>query len=163
MALNSNASPFFGEFFQFGYVARDQDQAIAQFQRRFGRTEFLRLPIALPEDGSPAAITGIALAYIGAAMVEIIGVNPSVPSIYASLVPEAPADLRLHHLGYLVEDHPAMLKRLTAAGYEIPIAGSMGDVLDYAYADTRAHLGHYCECIRLGEAGKALFASVPRN
>lgn len=35
------------------------------------------------------------------------------------------------------------------------------DALNYSYADTRAELGHQSEFIRLGDVGKAMFASVP--
>jgi hypothetical protein len=153
----------FSGFFQLGYVTRDLTAGIKAYTDRFGAADFMHLPIAPPNDGTRAGVTGIALAYIGEVMVEMIETDPLVPSIFTACVPEGPGALRLHHLGYLVTDFNEALDRVRSGGYEIPFAGTFGDVLDYGFADTRNHLGHYSEFIRLGEPGKRLYASVPRT
>ncbi|HZV09413.1 MAG TPA: hypothetical protein VFF94_06625, partial [Novosphingobium sp.] len=58
--------------------------------------------------------------------------------------------------------HAAMLQRLAAMGYRVPLHGSMPGALDYSYADTRRDLGHFSEFIRLEAGGRAFFAAVPR-
>jgi catechol 2,3-dioxygenase-like lactoylglutathione lyase family enzyme len=151
----------FDRFFQLGYVTRDLEAAIASYKARFGRTDFLRLPIAKPADGSGDGVNGIAIGYAGPVMIEIIEVNPGAPSIFRDALGGAAQDLRLHHLGYLVDDHQATLARLAELKLEVPMSGSSGDALDFCYADTREQRGHFSEFIRLGEQGRALFASLP--
>ena len=145
----------FDRFFQMGYVSRDADGAMAHFNERFGPVEFQVVP------GGTPSIKRLALTYIGATMIEILEIDASIPSFYLDFLPARQSDVRLHHLGFLIDDYPAMLQRLRDEGYDIPLCGSAGDVLDVCYADARAQLGHYLEYIRLGEAGRSWFASVP--
>lgn len=150
------AESLFDRFFQVGYVARDLDAAMAQFSRRFGPVEFQVINAVEPNMHTRR----IALAWIASTMIELIEPNQQVPSIYIDSLPAAPGEIRFHHLGYLIEDYPATLRRLKAEGYEVPFAMSYGDVLDCCYADTRAQLGHYMEYVRLGDEGRKWFASV---
>jgi len=152
----------FAGFFQLGYVTADLDAALAAYKARFGEIEFM---INVPEspDGSPPPTKRIALAWIDDVMTEIIEVDRSQKTIYDDALAEDPKAIRLHHFGYLIDDHQAMLTRLEKLGYAIPMHGSFGDVLDYSYADTRRDLGHFSEFIRLGEAGKEFFGAAPRN
>ena len=160
MAARSITGPF-QRFFQLGYVTRDLEAAIAAYTARFGATEFFRLPLATPADGTGDGVNGIALGYAGPVMIEIIEVDPGALSIFREALGGAPNDLRLHHLGYLVDDYQATRSHLADLGFEMPMSGSSGDALDFCYADTRDQCGHYSEFIRLGEQGRALFASVP--
>ncbi len=150
-------------FFQLGYVTRDIDKAIPAFQERFGSVEFLQIPMPPEIEGLPSGMFRIALAYIKEVMIEFVEVDTSKPSLYLDALPVAEAEIRLHHLGYLIDDHQAMLARLKQAGLDVPRAGSFGGVLEFSYADTRPQLGHYSEFIRLFPAGKEIYASVPRN
>jgi hypothetical protein len=152
---SSGVAPLFDRFFQLGYVTRDGDAAMAQFNQRFGPVEF-----QVVSGGTPA-IKRIALSYVGDTMIEILEVNTSIASFYSDYLSAGLADVRLHHLGYLIDDYPGTLKRLKAEGYDIPLCGSAGDVLDVCYADARAQLGHYLEFIRLGDEGRRWFSSVP--
>jgi len=151
----STDAPLFDRFFQLGYVTRHGDAAMARFSQRFGPVEFQVVP------GGTPSINRIALTYIGDTMIEILEVNTSIASFYRDYLPTGPADIRLHHLGYLIDDYPARLERLRTEGYAIPLCGSAGDVLDVCYADARAQLGHYLEYIRLGDEGRRWFSSVP--
>lgn len=153
---------FFSGFFQFGYVTRDLDAACAVFQKKFGKVEFLV--------NEPAAIAGkapptrrIALANIDDVMTEIIEPDPAQASIYSDYVPAGDGPIRLHHFGYLIDDHDAMRTRLSGMGYAVPMHGSMPGALDYSYADTRGDLGVWSEFIRLDEGGRAFFGAVPRT
>jgi len=147
----------FGRFFQVGYVTRDIDAATAEFSKRFGPAEFQIINANQPNIHTRR----IALTWIGGTMIEIIEPNPSVASIYIDALPWASGEIRFHHLGYLIDDYPAAMRRLKAEGYEVPFYMSYGEVLDLCYTDTRAQLGHYLEHIRLGPEGRKWFASVP--
>jgi hypothetical protein len=147
----------FARFFQLGYVTRDLDAAIAEFPQRFGPAEFMIINADRPNIETKR----IALAWIGTTMVELIEPNLSVPSIYLDAVPAGSGDIRFHHTGHLVDDYPAAMQRLKAEGYAIPMFLSYGTVLDCCYADARARLGHYLECIRLGDEGRQWFSSIP--
>lgn len=74
--------------------------------------------------------------------------------------PATEGPICLHHFGYLIDDHEAMLKRLAAMGYAVPLFASMPGALDYSYADTRPDLGLWSEFIRLDEGGRAFFGAV---
>lgn len=151
----------FSGFFQLGYVTRDLDAAIAAYRARFGPIEFLiNEPVGI--DGAAAPTRRIAMAYIDDVMTELIEPDPAQQTIYDEALPAEPGVIRLHHLGYLIDDHQAMLQRLGALGYAVPLHGSLPGALDYSYADTRAELGHFSEFIRLDEGGRAFFEAVPR-
>ena len=153
---------FFKGFFQFGYVTRDVEAAVAAFRDRFGAVEFMvNDPLAI--DGRPAPTRRIALAWIDNVMTEIIEPDPMQKTIYDDHLPPVAGPIRLHHFGYLIDDHQAMLDRLGDMGYDVSMAGSMPGALDYIYADTRRDLGVWSEFIRLDEGGKAFFGAVPRN
>lgn len=152
----------FGGFFQLGYVTRDLDAACADYRRKFGVSEFL-INEPGPIDGKAPPTRRIALAYIDEIMTEIIEPDPAQKTIYDDALPTVAGPIALHHFGYLIDDHEAMLRRLGELGYAVPMHGSMPGALDYSYADTRADLGHYCEFIRLHDGGRAFFDSVPRT
>ncbi|MGF7150210.1 hypothetical protein FHS96_003868 [Sphingomonas zeicaulis] len=151
----------FSGFFQFGYVTRELDAAIAAYRQRFGAIEFL-INAPDPIDGVAPPTRRIALAYIDAVMIELIEPDPAQATIYDDALPTRTGDIALHHFGYLIDDHEAMVARLQERGYAMPLAGSVPGALDYIYADTRAHLGHYSEFICLDEGGRAFFGAVPR-
>lgn len=153
---------FFHGFFQFGYVTRDVDAACAAFREKFGPVDFL---VSAPEpiNGKAPPTRRIALAYIDDIMTEIIEPDPAQATIYDDHIPVDTGPIRLHHFGYLIDDHAAMLGRLADMGYSVPMAGTMPGALDYSYADTRADLGVWSEFIRLDDGGRAFFGAVPRN
>ena len=153
----------FGRYFQTAYVTRDLDAAMALFRARHGDLNFKVLEGQPRPDGAPAAARRIALHYLGDVMVELIQPSLEITTIYDDALPDDAGGVRLHHLGYLVEDHDRTLSRLTKLGYALPSVGSFGEALDYIYADTRAEFGHFSEFIRLGPAGKAMFEAVPRS
>jgi hypothetical protein len=153
----------FGGFFQLGYVTRNLDRAIESYKARFGHTDFLTFPTPESPGVPPVPMSRIALAYIDSVMIELIEVKPEITSIYSDVLPMTQEDIALHHLGFLIPDHEAMLKMLEAGGHAVKWAGTSGETMDYIYADTRKELGTYAEFIHLYPAGEAFFASVPRN
>lgn len=152
----------FGGFFQLGYVARDLNQAMDAFRRRFGAIEFYAYEPGIV-DGAPSPTRRIALAYLDDTMIEIIEPDPAQQTIFDHALPDRADCMAFHHLGYLIEDHDIMLRRLEEAGYTVPLHGSVDGFLDYSYADTRADLGHFSEFIRLDQGGRDFFAAVPRT
>jgi hypothetical protein len=151
----------FAGFFQFGYVTRDLDAACAAFRDKFGAIDFLLYePPAI--DGVPAATRRIALTYIDDVMTEIIEPDSSQSTIYDQALPANEGPIRLHHLGFLVDDHEAMLQQLAIAKYAVPVAGRVPGFIGYSYADTRAEMGLFCEFICLEPAGTEFFGGVPR-
>ncbi|WP_313807608.1 VOC family protein [Sphingobium sp.] len=153
---------FFSGFFQLGYVTRNVSVAIAAFREKFGPIEFLiNDPTSI--DGKAPPTRRIALAYIDDVMTEIIEPDPAQKTIYDDALPAVEGPIRLHHFGYLIDDHAAMLERLRNMGYAVPLHGSVPGALDYSYADTRADLGVFSEFIRLDEGGRAFFNTLPRT
>jgi len=152
---------FFSGFFQLGYVTRDLDAACAAFRDKFGPIEFLVNEPTSP-DGTPRPTRRLALAYIDDIMTEIVEPDPEQQTIYDHAIPDAAGPIRLHHFGYLIDDHEAMLERLKGMNYALPLHGTMPGLLDYIYADTRCDLGVFSEFIRLDEGGRAFFGAVPR-
>ncbi len=159
----SSIGHLFGGFFQLGYVTGNLDRAMEAYQVRFGSTEFLTFPTPDPPESPPLPMSRIALAYIDDVMIELIEVKPEIPSLYSDVLPATQEDIALHHLGFFIPDHDAMLQTLQAGGFAVKWAGTYGGVMDYIYADTRKELGSYAEFIHLYPAGEAFFASVPRN
>jgi len=152
---------FFSGFFQFGYVTRDVEAACAAFCAKFGPVEFF-VTEPQPIDGKAPPTRRIALTYIDDVMTEIIEPDPAQKTIYDDAMPATAGPIALHHFGYLIDDHEAMLKRLADMGYAVPMHGTMPGALDYSYADTRADLGIFSEFIRLDEGGRQFFEAVPR-
>jgi hypothetical protein len=145
-------------FFQLGYVTRNLDAAMAEFNRRFGPVEFQIVQGTAQHPHTKR----IALTWIGETMTEIIEPDPAVRSLYVDTLPSAAnGEIRFHHIGCLIQDYAGTMLRIGAEGYTVPMALSHGEVLDCMYADTRAELGHFLEYIRLGDEGRKWFESVP--
>lgn len=152
----------FTGFFQIGYATRDLDQAMNVYQRKFGQVEFLAYEPGIV-NGSPSPTRRIALAYINEIMIEIIEPDPAQRTIFDHALPHHAGAIGLHHLGYLIDDHQQMLQHLEKSGYEVALHDTIDGFLDYSYADTRIDVGHFSEFIRLDNAGRDFFASVPRT
>lgn len=152
----------FGGCFQLGYVTRDLDQALDAFRRKYGPTEFLTYAPGIV-NGAPSPTRRIALAYLDDIMIEIIEPDPAQQTIFDAARPQQAGSIGFHHLGYLIDDHRDMLRRVAEAGYDVPLHGSVEGMLDYSYADTRADIGHFSEFIRLDHGGRDFFETVPRN
>ncbi len=152
----------FRNHFQLGYVVRDLDRAIHAMIGKFGVEKWeVRRPSS---KAAPARALGFA--YVQQTMLELIEVDPDRDTIYRDWVPDRGDDIRLHHLGYMIdseEEWRATIGQFEAAKIPAALAGSIGDILDYYYADTVAQLGHYCELVRLRPAGRDFWANVPHN
>src|SRR5262245_58085825 len=157
MSADELSGSLFANFFQLGYVTRDIDLAIEGLRRRAGSGDFQIVPAVAPY----THIRRIALSWSGSTMIELIEPDPAVPSVYLEALPRTAADIALHHLGFLTDDFAAMLSRLEAEGFSVPMRMSYGDMLDCCYADARAQFGHYLEYVQLGDDGRRWFEAVP--
>lgn len=149
-------------FFQFGYVVRNLDGAMATLRDRMGitRWEVRHLPSTAPGHA-------LAFAYVNGLMIELVDIRPDEDTIYRDWIPEADDALRLHHLGYLIQDEAdwqAAIAQYEVAGFAPALVGGIEGRMQWYYANTVAALGHYSELIRFtSETGKAYWANVPHN
>ncbi len=151
-------------FFQTAYVVADMESAMAQFGELYGLSRFQLNREVVIQTGDGEAVCHFALAQVGEAQLELIQPAGGRDAIYRDALGGAPA--RLHHLGCLIRA-PAVWERLRAKlrgeGARIPVEGDFGGLMHYLYVDRRAVLGHYLEYMLQTEAGRDLFAGVPRH
>jgi hypothetical protein len=151
----------FRNHFQIGYVVRDANKAAAYLREKFGivKWQIRRMPESAPS-------SALGFAYVQQMMIELVEARPSQDTIFRDWLPRSDSAARFHHLGYMIENEEQWREtvgQFEVAGVPTAFAGSAGDLLDYHYADTVAHLGHYCELVRLKPAGRDYFAKVPHN
>jgi hypothetical protein len=117
----------------------------------------------------PATAPGraLAFAYVDDVMIELVDIRPEEDTIYRDWIPRTDDGLRLHHLGYLIEDEGewhAAIAQYETAGFKPALVGGIEGRMQWYYADTVATLGHYSELVRFtSQAGKAYWANVPHN
>jgi hypothetical protein len=149
-------------FFQFGYVVRNLDGAMQTLRERMGVTQWQvnHLPATAPG-------RALAFAYVDDVMIELVDIRPQEDTIYRDWIPGTDDGLRLHHLGYLIEDEDewhAAIAQYETAGFKPALVGGIEGRMQWYYADTVATLGHYSELVRFtSQAGKAYWANVPHN
>lgn len=155
----------FKRHFQTAYVVNDIQQAMTAFAENYGIKQWdLMDMVAMAGPGQPLIF--IANAWAGDMMIELMQPDENVTSIYTGWQKQSGAPFRLHHLGFLVDSDAQMVEhkqQLVRNGNAIVSEGSFGDVLDFAYADTTAKLGHFYELIQLKAQGKSFFDRMPVN
>jgi hypothetical protein len=163
MGASLLAGSLYGRFFQWGYVTRDLDAAMAQFNASFGIQDYSVFVNSNPLSDHPSAkaVTRVCFSWIGTTQLEILEIDGSLPSIYREFLPPSKPDIKLHHFGFLVDDLDATIARLRNDGYDIPFVLIDPSNVAVAYADTRSRVGHYLEYISLTETGRRWFASMP--
>jgi hypothetical protein len=150
--------------FQLAYVTQDIERAMAKFGVAFGIARFQTnrdVPIAT---ANGIASCHFALAFLGAQQIELIQPAGGMDGVYRDALEPGRVAV-LHHLGFLVPTETAWqatLRRIEAGGDPVPVRGSFGDLMHYAYVDRRDLCGHYMEYMYATPAGAGLFAAVPR-
>lgn len=155
----------FKRHFQVAYVAEDAKAAIASLRLRFDIAHWDVLDMKVIH-GPEAPARYIANAWVGDIMIEVIEPDEVIDSIYRDWKSDSAAALRFHHLGFLVdtaEELDVAKAQFAGQGFPIVAEGSFGNVLDYAYADTTAELGHYYEMMFLKAEGEGFFEQIPNN
>jgi hypothetical protein len=147
--------------FQIAYVVRDIDKAVTNLREKFGiaKWQVRRMPESAPS-------SAIGFAYMQQTMIELVEARPSQDTIFRDWLPPSESGARFHHLGYMIDSEEQWREtvgQFEAADIRKAFSGSAEGLLDFYYADTVAHLGHYCELVRLQPAGKNFFARVPHN
>jgi hypothetical protein len=150
--------------FHTGYVVRSIDAVIPDMSNKFGieKWKILRLPEGY-------AASALAYAYANDVMIELVEVNLKEPliSIHRGWIPESDSGARLNHLAYLIDGENELtnlVTRLNSLGVETAWHAAFGVIFKaYYYLDTVRTLGHYCEFVCLGPAGRDFLADVPRN
>ncbi|WP_066435432.1 VOC family protein [Chryseobacterium sp. CCH4-E10] len=150
----------FNSFFHFGYVTKDIDLACNIYKKKFGAK--FKMIVQKVDVNNVAPVQRVALSYIGNTMIKIIEPDLTQTSIFNEYIVENPRVIRLHHLGYLMNDSQKTLKQLIwNLQYNIPLKGNFENLWEFAYADTRKDFGHYTEFIRLDEGGKDILVDIP--
>lgn len=160
-------SPF--EPFQIGYVTTDLDRATRELGALYGAERFQVNRGAEIETPTGPARADFALAFVGTRQLEIIRPAGGADGAYRNALPADGYATRLHHLGRLITDErewEGVRAAVLASGYDTPIGGIFRyegvALMHYLYADTRRDLGHMLEFMYRTEAGRDIFAQVPR-
>jgi hypothetical protein len=150
--------------FQLAYVAQDLDRAMAEFGIALGIGRFqVNRDVAIAT-GNGAACCHFALAFLGTQQIELIEPAGGMDGVYRDAL-EPGRIAVLHHFGFLVPTQTSWqdtLRRIEAGGHPVPVRGSFGDLMHYAYLDRRDLCGHYLEYMYATPAGAGLFDAVPR-
>lgn len=165
------SAPVIGPFpgiHQIAYVSNDFERAIAQFRVTHGIERFLELrPIRYETREGREAVCNVALAYVGAAEIELIAPLEGDVEIYRDILPrDGSFAVRFHHLARLFDTREALEEQVAAyrrAGRDLPINGASPGSARYFYADYRKEVGHYLEGIAYEPQARAWLASIPRN
>jgi hypothetical protein len=150
-----------GKLFQLGYVVCDLEAGVETMKARAGvpKWQVIHLPAG-------SLIEGMAFAYMGGVMLELIAVDPADHlDVYHRHVPTSPQDIRFHHLGYMMdseEEFHARVAQSQAAGFPEAFSLDFNGALTY-YADSLDRLGHFCEFVFLKPQARDFFAGVPHN
>jgi hypothetical protein len=149
----------FRNHFQMGYVVRNMDKAIENLRSKFGVAKWRTLEMPPGEE-----VKCLGFSYVQDSMIELIEMRPGQEIFFKPWIPESDQAMRLNHLGYMMkseEEWDSVSRQFEAAGFQIAVARSLGDVR-FQYYDTVAELGHYCEITYLGPTAKDFF-DAPRN
>jgi len=156
-------------FFQLAYVVRDIERGTQQLGALYGIDRFrISRDVAIQTRDGTARLH-FALAFLGSLQIEVIQPAGGADRIYRDRLPALGAAAQLHHVGHRVKSArkwEAVLRALAASRLAIPVNGVFTHegraLMHYAYLDAREYLGHYLEFMYQTEAGRDLFADVPR-
>jgi catechol 2,3-dioxygenase-like lactoylglutathione lyase family enzyme len=149
MSHDPMPTSIYGRFYQLGYVARDIDAAVAHLQARMGARLTDLTHDVRGADGEPTPLQNLAHMVVPGAELEIIQPRDDMPSIYHETLPLQGDFVRLHHLGFLVDNEEAWQQAFSALDVmQTPVA-LMFDTpqVRCAYLDTRSQVGHYSELV----------------
>ena len=133
--------------FQHAYLVNDLEQACTRWSELLGAGPFLLVPHHRTDRFSyrgtdTEADVSYAFGYLDDQMIQFIQQHDDAPSIYRDMY--ASGEEGFHHIGLLVDDFEAELKRFNAAGFETACR-LYADGVDAAYVDTRSVTGGFTE------------------
>jgi len=154
-------------FHQVAYVTTDFDRALKVFAEVHRAKQFMELrDIRYPTGPGRVAHCNIGLAYVGATELEVIQPLGEDVQIYRDFLPRDGFVIRFHHIARFLEtrqDYDQQFAAFQKMGKHLPIIGDFAGRASYFYADFRAELGHYIECITFTQEGREWVKSIPRN
>lgn len=152
--------------FQVAWVTSDLERAMRQFEQDLGIARFAVSRDVAIDTAAGSARLHFALAFVGEQQIELIEPAGGADAVYRAALPAEGFALRLHHLGHLVtaeREWQRLLGAIRRRGWSTPVAGEFGGLMHYVYADLRERYGHYLEFMYQTEAGRGMFADVPRH
>lgn len=153
-------------FHQVAYVTTDFDRALKVFAEVHRAKKFMELrDMRYPTGPGRVAHCNIGLAYVGATELEVIQPLGEDVQIYRDFLPRDEFAIRFHHISRFQTraDYDAQYAAFEKMGKRIPIVGDFEGRASYFYADFRAELGHYIECITFTPEGREWVKEIPRN
>jgi hypothetical protein len=153
-------------FHQVAYVTNDFDRALKVFAEIHRAKKFMELrDMRYPTGPGRMAHCNIGLAYVGATELEVIQPLDEDVQIYRDYLPQEFA-IRFHHLSRFLktrQDYDEQFAIFQKMGKKLPVIGEFAGRASYFYADFRAELGHYIECITFTKEGWEWVKEIPRN
>jgi hypothetical protein len=156
-------------FFQIAYVTTDVDRAVSELGRLYGIERFKVMRDLSLDTGAGFLQAHFALAFIRGQQIEVIQPLGGRDALYREALPSSGFAIQLHHFAHLVTDAPAWQRlqdAMQATGRAIPVKGVFlhegTPLMHFWYLDTRDTLGHYLELMYQTDAGRDMFADVPR-
>jgi len=133
--------------FQQAYLVNDLEQACHNWSKLFGAGPFVLVPHHVTDrftyrGTDQEADVSYAFGYLGDMMIQFIEQHDDTPSIYRDMY--APGEEGFHHIGVLVNDFDAEVKRLNDMGFETA-CDLWADNVGAAYLDTRGANGCFTE------------------
>ena len=152
--------------FQIAYVTNDFERALGELESRFGLAGMLRTdPLIVELDAGTRAQLRHAVGYVGALQFEVVQPVAGAVEVFTRGLPAGGFHLALHHVCVDVAteaEFEAALARHRANGTEILFEGRRVGRSRFAFADTRAQLGHMIEILHATPEGRAARAGIPR-
>jgi hypothetical protein len=156
-------------FFQVAYVTTDLERATRELGALYGAERFQINRGVEIQTKTGAAQADFGLAFVGEQQLEIIQPAGGADGAYRDVLPRDTYGTCLHHFGQLITDAvqwETVRASVLGSGCATPVAGTFSydgvPLMHYLYADTRQYLGHYLEFMYRTEAGRDIFAQVPR-
>jgi catechol 2,3-dioxygenase-like lactoylglutathione lyase family enzyme len=162
-------SRLFGPIFQIAYVVEDMEKALDHWTSTMGVGPFFRFPLPLAFDWltlnetpadkamSDGVLGGVAVAYSGETMIELITPGPT-PSPYIRFLDQGRQGV--HHLGTIATNYDAQMAAARAAGIPVVMEGEL-PLSRFAYLETDTlHPGTMVEIIDMRPPMVELFAMI---
>jgi len=151
---------------QLAYVTTNMDSACRAMDSKFGIRRFWRTGVrVIPLDAGGEITIEVALAWVGAMMVEVIQPLGGDVAVYRDWLAGWGSGLRFHHVGvrlYCEEEWQDAIDQCGQQGLKIlfSITGAASKVF---YVDTRDAIGHYLEYLYYFDVPNSSLPRIPQN
>jgi len=139
-----------GRHYQNAYVTRNVDKAVAAFKENAEIRKLIEIEVPVQlwtPQGEGKGVQKLAFIWVEDMQCELI--QPGEGDVLALYRDALPADDRLvfHHICQRVDDWDDFMARVDTEKFPIVLRGGTPGLLEFAYLDTRAWLGHYTEYV----------------